>query len=150
MGQSMHSSTDLVVAPFLMVIMCIVDPLNVLGSNSTLITNKTTSPANDTFRSKGSSQGKVSVVASCFPIYEFVKWVGGDKIDLSSLILIGSEPHRLDPTIQDIQKADPANLLVYNGASILLAPHDLDAVKKIEVCVFREKKYAFSLIVGMN
>jgi zinc transport system substrate-binding protein len=65
-----------------------------------------------------SNQTKIEVVASFFPIYEFVKAVGGDRIDASVLIPIGTEPHDFDPTIQEIQKANSANLLVYNGASM--------------------------------
>lgn len=56
---------------------------------------------------------KISVVALFFPIYEFVRVVGGDRIDASVLISIGSEPHDFDPTIQEVQKANSANLLVY-------------------------------------
>ena len=47
-----------------------------------------------------------------------MKAVGGDRIDASVLIPIGAEPHNFDPTIQEIQKANSANLLVYNGASM--------------------------------
>jgi zinc transport system substrate-binding protein len=65
-----------------------------------------------------SNQTKIKVVASFFPIYQFVKAVGGDRIDASVLIPIGAEPHDFDPTIQEIQKANSANLLVYNGASM--------------------------------
>jgi zinc transport system substrate-binding protein len=36
---------------------------------------------------------KVRVVASFYPIFEFVKKVGGDRVEVSSLIPIGIEPH---------------------------------------------------------
>jgi zinc transport system substrate-binding protein len=65
-----------------------------------------------------SGQDKINVVASFYPIYEFVKAVGGDRINLSILIPIGAEPHDFDPTIQQVQQANSANLLVYNGASM--------------------------------
>jgi zinc transport system substrate-binding protein len=93
----------------------------VLGANSNLITNINNSMTNaysSTVGANGASHNKISVVASFFPIYEFTKAVGGNRIDLSSLIPFGSEPHDFDPTIQEIQKADSANLLVYNGASM--------------------------------
>ena len=101
----------------------VVSPLKVVGTNSTSRSNVTTnqtksnsSPAINA--SQKSIQTKISVVASFFPIYEFVKAVGGNRIDLSVLIPIGTEPHNFDPTIQEIQKANSANLLVYNGASM--------------------------------
>jgi zinc transport system substrate-binding protein len=93
----------------------------VLGTNSNLITNINNSMTNaysSTVGVNGANHNKISVVASFFPIYEFTKAVGGNRIDLSSLIPFGSEPHDFDPTIQEIQKADSANLLVYNGASM--------------------------------
>lgn len=61
---------------------------------------------------------KVKVVASFFPIYEFVKKVGGDKVDPSVLIPIGAEPHDFDPTIQQIQGVESAAILVNNGAGM--------------------------------
>ena len=96
-------------------------------SSNTLTTNHTKSntfvpsiSSNTTANnaSQQSNQTKINVVASFYPIYEFVKAVGGDRIDASVLIPIGAEPHDFDPTIQEIQKANSANLLVYNGASM--------------------------------
>jgi zinc transport system substrate-binding protein len=87
---------------------------NASGNTSTNSNNST----NTTNTSQLSGQDKINVVASFFPIYEFVKAVGGNSINLSVLIPIGAEPHNFDPTIQQVQKANSANLLVYNGASM--------------------------------
>ena len=98
-----------------------------MTSNNTLTTNHTKSntfvpsiSSNTTANnaSQQSNQTKIKVVASFYPIYEFVKAVGGDRIDASVLIPIGAEPHDFDPTIQEVLKANSANLLVYNGASM--------------------------------
>ena len=64
------------------------------------------------------STPKLKVVASFFPIYEFVRKVGGDKVDSSVLIPLGAEPHDFDPTIQQIQGVESAAVLVYNGAGM--------------------------------
>jgi zinc transport system substrate-binding protein len=61
---------------------------------------------------------KIKVVASFYPIYEFVKKVGGDKVVESVLVPIGTEPHDFDPTIQQIQSIESASILVYNGAGM--------------------------------
>ena len=61
---------------------------------------------------------KVKIVASFFPVYEFVRKIGGDKVDASVLVPIGAEPHDFDPTIQQIQNAQSAPALVYNGAGM--------------------------------
>jgi zinc transport system substrate-binding protein len=79
-------------------------------------TDSNSSSTNTTNRQPG--QAKINVVTSFFPIYEFVKAVGENRINLSVLIPIGAEPHDFDPTIQEVQKANSANLLVYNGASM--------------------------------
>jgi zinc transport system substrate-binding protein len=104
-------------------------PMQIASSNSLFL--KTTSPNlvspsnsqtiinNNTTRTQGSyNQAKIKVVASFFPIYEFVKAVGGDKIDASVLIPVGAEPHDFDPTIQQIQNVQSADMLVYNGAGM--------------------------------
>jgi zinc transport system substrate-binding protein len=59
---------------------------------------------------------KVRVVASFYPIFEFVKRIGGEKVDGSSLIPVGIEPHDYEPTIQQVQDAQTADMLVINGA----------------------------------
>jgi zinc transport system substrate-binding protein len=64
------------------------------------------------------STPKLKVVASFFPIYEFVRKVGGDKVDSSVIIPLGAEPHDFDPTIQQIQGVESAAVLVYNGAGM--------------------------------
>ena len=58
---------------------------------------------------------RVRVVASFYPIFEFVKKVGGDRVEVSSLIPIGIEPHDYEPTIQQVQNAQTAEMLVFNG-----------------------------------
>ena len=78
-------------------------------------TNSSTSSGTTTHNT---STHKIKVVASFYPVYEFVKKVGGDKVDASVLIPIGAEPHDFDPTIQQIQAVESAAMLVYNGAGM--------------------------------
>jgi zinc transport system substrate-binding protein len=73
---------------------------------------------NNTSSSDPSNLRKVKVVASFYPIYDFAKHVGGDRIDASVLIPIGAEPHDFDPTIQQILAAQSADMMVYNGAGM--------------------------------
>jgi zinc transport system substrate-binding protein len=130
MNQTLKGMITLLIA-MAIVSMTTVSPLKVvaanLTSNNTLTTNHTKSKtfvpsisSNTTANnaSQQSNQTKIKVVASFYPIYEFVKAVGGDRIDASVLIPIGAEPHDFDPTIQEVDKANSANLLVYNGASM--------------------------------
>jgi zinc transport system substrate-binding protein len=121
MNQILKGFVTLLIAMILVGATTVVSPLKVVAANShnKVTTNQTKSNTSPAFNaSEKSIQSKISVVASFFPIYEFVKAVGGNRIDASILIPIGAEPHNFDPTIQEIQKADSANLLVYNGASM--------------------------------
>nr|MDQ6863688.1 hypothetical protein [Thermoproteota archaeon] len=61
-------------------------PLKVVAANSTFSKNVTTNQIGNNTSTKPTSSSKntipnISVVASFFPIYEFVKAVGGDRID---------------------------------------------------------------------
>ena len=62
-----------------------------------------------------SISNKVRVVASFYPIFDFVKKVGGDRVEVSSLVPVGIEPHDYEPTIQQVQNAQTADMLVING-----------------------------------
>jgi zinc transport system substrate-binding protein len=57
----------------------------------------------------------IKVLASFFPIYEFVNEIGGDKVEVATLIPIGIEPHDYEPTIQQIQQAEDADIVFFNG-----------------------------------
>jgi zinc transport system substrate-binding protein len=63
-----------------------------------------------------STSDKVRIVASFYPIFEFVKKVGGDRVEATSLIPVGVEPHDFDPTVQQVQSAQTADMVVLNGA----------------------------------
>lgn len=58
---------------------------------------------------------KITVVASFFPIYEFAKQVGGDRVNIMTLIPAGVEPHDYEPTIQQLQQAENADVVFFNG-----------------------------------
>jgi zinc transport system substrate-binding protein len=78
---------------------------NSTSNNSTSINTPDSTPSD-----------KVRVVASFYPIFEFVKKVGGDRVEVSSLIPVGIEPHDFEPTIRQVQNAETADVLVFNGA----------------------------------
>lgn len=59
--------------------------------------------------------GKLNIVATIFPQYDFVRQIGGDKVNLSMLLPPGSEAHTFDPTVQDIQRIIDADIFIYVG-----------------------------------
>ena len=60
-------------------------------------------------------ESRLNIVASFYPIFEFVKQVGGDRVVVMSLIPVGVEPHDFEPTIQQIQNAESADIIFFNG-----------------------------------
>jgi zinc transport system substrate-binding protein len=61
------------------------------------------------------SNSKLVTISSFYPLYEFAKKVGQEKIDLILLVPEGVEPHDWEPTIQDIQNMQQADLIFING-----------------------------------
>lgn len=59
--------------------------------------------------------GKVKVAASFYPIYEFAKAVGGDKVDVINLVPPGVEPHDWEPKASHMKTLNQADLFLYNG-----------------------------------
>lgn len=72
----------------------------------------------DTAGSVTAKADKVKVIATIYPVYEFTRQVGGDKVDVTLLIPPGSEPHDWEPTGKDLAKMKNAKLFIYNGAGI--------------------------------
>jgi zinc transport system substrate-binding protein len=63
-------------------------------------------------------QGKLKVLATFFPVYDFTRNVGGDKIDLSLLVPETVDVHAFEPTPSAIQEVASANVLIYSGAGL--------------------------------
>ena len=67
------------------------------------------------FFEKVEEKSKIVAIASFYPLYEFTKEIGGEKVDVSLLVPQGVEPHDWEPTIKDIQKIHQADLIIING-----------------------------------
>lgn len=70
---------------------------------------------NSTSKAPSDSDGKISVVTTIFPPYDFTRQVGGDNVDLTMLLKPGTESHNYDPTPQDIIKIQNCDLFIYVG-----------------------------------
>lgn len=58
---------------------------------------------------------KKRIVVTSFPQYDFARAVAGDKVDIQMLIKPGVETHSYEPTPDDIQKIQNADLFIYTG-----------------------------------
>jgi zinc transport system substrate-binding protein len=62
--------------------------------------------------------GKLKVVVTIFPLADFVKNVGGDRVEVVTLLPAGASPHTYDLTPGDMKAAAEARLMVINGAGL--------------------------------
>ena len=74
-----------------------------------------TSPPSDTQAASQPTDDKLLVLASFYPIEQFAMQVGGDIVEVKSILPPGAEPHHWDPTIQDVQNMAHADAIVVNG-----------------------------------
>lgn len=61
------------------------------------------------------SSGKLKVITTIFPAYDFARQVFGDTADVKMLLKPGQESHSYDPSAKDIVEISGCDLFVYNG-----------------------------------
>ena len=61
------------------------------------------------------TNGRISIVATTFPPYDFARAVAGDLADVTMLIDPGTETHSYDPSPKDIRKIQNADIFLYGG-----------------------------------
>ena len=59
--------------------------------------------------------GKLRVVCTLFPYYDFVRQIGGDDVDVTLVVPAGLETHSFEPTPLDVIRISEADVFVYNG-----------------------------------
>ncbi len=59
--------------------------------------------------------GKISVVTTIFPPYDFVREIAGDEADIKMLLKPGEETHSYEPTPQDIIAIQNSDVFIYTG-----------------------------------
>jgi zinc transport system substrate-binding protein len=111
----MNEFTNLVISAILCITL-VFNPSTIMASTSTSIIGTNNNISTIATSKESYTVSKLKIVASFYPILEFVKKVGGDRVEVSTLIPMGVEPHDFEPTIQQIQNAEGADMLVYNGA----------------------------------
>lgn len=88
---------------------------------------------------------KLNIVTTIFPIYDFVRAIGGDLVEIKLLVDPGTEVHSYDPSPSDITAIYDADLFFYIGGEsdkwveTILSDTDVDAIRLMEsVCVLAE------------
>jgi len=104
---------------------------------------------------------KIVALASFYPLYEFTKEVGKDKVDVSLLVPPGIEPHDWEPSIQDLQRIQQADIIIINGIgfenwfkdieklnselTIIDSSNGINIIKEIDIDEHEDSNYDSSL-----
>ncbi len=81
-------------------------------------------------KESGSAQGRLEVVTTLFPLYDFAKYVCGDRAEVSLLLPPGIEPHSFEPKPADLVRLSRAGVFVYTGPD--MEPWAEDILKGIQ------------------
>lgn len=79
---------------------------------------------------KVSGEGKLKVVTSLFPLYDFARNVGGQKTEVTLLLPPGVEPHSFEPRPGDVFRLNKADVFIYTGT--FMEPWVDDMVKGLQ------------------
>ncbi len=63
----------------------------------------------------GEDNGKLQVSASFYPLYDFARQVGGDKVAVVNVTPSGVEPHDYEPSAKDLAHLLHTDVFIYNG-----------------------------------
>lgn len=64
---------------------------------------------------KEGNGGKIKIVATLFPQYDFTRQIAGDKAEVTLLMSPGVESHSYEPAPSDIIKVNSSDLFIYTG-----------------------------------
>lgn len=68
--------------------------------------------------SEKKESGKLSIITTLFPQYDFCREIAGDRADVSLLLPPGVESHTFEPTSADIIKIEKSDVFIYTGDSM--------------------------------
>lgn len=60
-------------------------------------------------------EGKVNVVTSFYPLYDFAQKIGGEHVNVINLVATGVEAHDWTPKPKDMANLSKSDVFVYNG-----------------------------------
>ncbi len=89
--------------------------------------------------STADDSGKLKIVSTVFPPYDFAKHIAGDNAELSILLPPGSDTHSYEPSPKDIISIESCDIFLYIGgvneqwAEKILASCDKSKVKAVKL-----------------
>lgn len=82
---------------------------------------------------KEADSGKLQVTASFYPMAEFVRNVGGDKVQVTTMVPDGAEAHDWEPSSKDLVNLGRSQVFVYNGVVEPWAEQSLKALSEKKI-----------------
>lgn len=70
--------------------------------------------------------GKLNIVTTFYPVYEFTKQVTGDEANVELLVKAGTEVHGYEPSAKDIARIQEADAFVYENENMETWVHDVE------------------------
>ena len=64
------------------------------------------------------NNGRLNVVATIFPAYDFVRQIAGDRVNLTMLLSPGVESHSFEPSPRDIITINNSDVFIYTGGDM--------------------------------
>jgi len=80
--------------------------------------------------SSKTESGKIGVVVSLGPEVEWVKAVGGSKVDVTLMVPAGSDPHTYEPLPNQLSQVSNAQIYVMMGSSIEFENNYMDKIRE--------------------
>lgn len=74
--------------------------------------------------------GKLSVVTSFYPMYDFAKKIAGTNAEITVMVPAGTEVHDWEPSVSDLARLEQADLFIYSGAG--MEPWAEDILESLE------------------
>ena len=85
------------------------------------------------------NSGKIKIVATLFPQYDFARIISGDKADVTMLLPYGAESHTYEPSVKDMTVVSSADVFLYTGAVMepwaknLIENSDSERIKVVDL-----------------
>jgi zinc transport system substrate-binding protein len=59
--------------------------------------------------------GRVKVMGAFYPLYEWARQVGGERVEAANLVSVGAEPHGYEPNPRDIRRIHEMDIAIVLG-----------------------------------
>ena len=82
---------------------------------------------------QSADKSKLQVAASFYPMAEFASAVGGEHVQVTTMVPDGAEPHDWEPSPKDLTRLGRAQIFVYNGMVEPWAEQALDALSERKI-----------------